>query len=179
MPFFVRRKRAAARLSDLDRCRSEEEICAAIPPLVRGLIETVQKESIRFYRRVHSHDMGSYGAVRDEFFFVLLAIIRWRIEGILGTDQAGRALSVLRTELSEACAGIDKTFGRERFWSAWDERCAEYCPVLLPEHLEDPDLAARALAPCFGRRLTVHLDEQAPKVMHFSAHSLRDILEEM
>jgi hypothetical protein len=180
MGFFSRKGKVQrggqGRLSDLDRCRSEEEALSAIPLLVQGVIETVQKESIRFYRRVHSHDMGSYRAVRDEFFFLLLAVVRWRIEDLLSGEQASPAIALLRKEMSNALAGVDRAFDPERFWNTWDDRCQEYRYVLLPEQKAEPDLVADALAPCFGRHLTGHLDEQAVKVMHFSAHSLRDLL---
>jgi hypothetical protein len=176
LPFFSNRNKTPAGLSYLDRCRGEEEVLSTVPPLVQGMIEAVQKESIRFYRRVHSHDMGNYRAVRDEFFYVLLSVVRRRIEGLLKGEEVGRALVLLRAELSAFLSAIDRAFDRERFWSAWDERCAEYCAVLLPEHQADLGLAADALAPSFGRHLTSHLDEHAAKVMHFSAHSLRDLL---
>lgn len=179
MPFFASRKRVTASLCELDRCHGEEEVLSCIPPLVQGLIRAAQKESIRFYRRVHSHDMGSYRTVRDEFFFVLLSIVRWRIEGLLKDEQTGRALALLRAELSKACAGLDKSFDREHFWATWDERCEEYGAALPPERQADPGLAAEAIAPCFGRNLTGHLDEHGAKVIHFSAHSLRDLLRAM
>ncbi len=152
------------------------ELISALPAITHRLASLAQKAAILLYRKIHSHETGSFLAVRDEFLFLFCQAFRQKAESSLSADDAAKVWHAYQESLNFTLSQLQKGFDVPAFWQAEANRAERYGRYRLVQDSGQITLSGTAVASLFADYQTLHLGQElGQKLSHFSEQVLRDL----